>query len=166
MNSNPNRPPLYYGCHREAGHYLFTTGMRRFNARYGDPLDRLGRFDGLLPPMDSDDPYIATVSRLPGLGYSVLSFWDYSVDKRANSNSNIFVPALMLVDAAVLSCANVLFPEVFQRLPTAVRLHPSITDVNTALRTLQDTYANIEAGLRGQKSPPTSVPPMIPGDDL
>ena len=111
---------LYFGCHRQPGHYLFREGMRN----YGIPrvFDKLSCFDGQLPRQDNCEPYIATVSRLEGWGMSALAFWDYSVDKRGGCNSAIFAPSLTIDPAELLSEANKRFPEVFQRLPQPVRL--------------------------------------------
>lgn len=65
---------LYFGCHRQPGHYLFAEGMRSYGL--GRHLDKLSHFDGKLPRQDSTKPYIATVSRLEGWGVSALAFWD------------------------------------------------------------------------------------------
>ena len=110
---------LYFGCHRNPGHYLFCEGMR---SRYERKYDRLTHFDGKLPPQDSAAPYIATVSRLEGWGMSALAFWDYSVDSRGGCNSVVFAPSLTIEPADLLAEAQTRFPEVFGRLPQPVRL--------------------------------------------
>ena len=109
---------LYFGCHRQAGHYVWRQGMRD----YGIDERNLNRFDGLLPPQDDPTPYIATVSRLGGWGRSALAFWDYSVDKRGGSNSVVFAPSLTIEPADLLREAQERFPEVFGRLPQPVVL--------------------------------------------
>lgn len=111
---------LYFGCHRRAGHYLFREGMQQIG--YDRKLERLNHFDGKLPPQDSVDPYIATVSRLEGWGMSALAFWDYSVDSRGGCNSVVFAPSLTIEPADLLTEAQARFPEVFDRLPQPVRL--------------------------------------------
>lgn len=111
---------IYFGCHRQAGHYLFREGMRQFG--YDRKLERLTYLDGLLPPQDSTDPYVATVSRLGGWGVSALAFWDYSVDKRGGCNSVVFAPSLTIEPNALLVEAQQRFPEVFGRLPQPVLL--------------------------------------------
>ena len=110
---------LYFGCNRQPGHYLFCEGMR---PRYDRKYDRMTHFDGKLPPQDSTEPYIATVSRLEGWGMSALAFWDYSVDKRGGCNSVVFAPSLTIAPDDLLAEAKARFPEVFGRLPQPVRL--------------------------------------------
>lgn len=151
MNALVNHPlpALYLGCHKVSGHYLWREGMLSFSPRSSlDYLKRLDRFDGLLPPQDDRTPYRATLSQLPGWGYTALAFWDNSIDKRVGSNSTFFLPSLRLTARGAYMAACTLFPEVFARLPEAVQL------VQDFELTPQPTR------------PPTSVPPMIPGDDL
>ena len=111
---------LYFGCHRQPGHYLFAEGMRSYGL--GRHLDKLSHFDGKLPRQDSTKPYIATVSRLEGWGCSALAFWDYSVDKRGGCNSVVFAPSLTISPADLLAEAQARFPDVFNRLPQPVEL--------------------------------------------
>lgn len=111
---------LYFGCNREAGHYVFSEGMRLLTQRYGSR--DLSRFDGMLPPQTDTTPYIATVSRLGGWGFTALAFWDYSVDKRGGCNSVVFAPSLVIADDELLAEAQRRFPQVFERLPQPVVL--------------------------------------------
>lgn len=124
---------LYFGCHRQAGHYVFSEGMRSLTQRYGSR--DLSRFDGMLPLQVDTAPYIATVSRLGGWGFTALAFWDYSVDKRGGSNSVIFAPSLTIEPAELLAEAQRRFPQVFERLPQPVQLlHPITTQMARGLR--------------------------------
>lgn len=109
---------IYFGCLHGPGHYAFTEGMR---SHRWDGRD-IARFDGILPPQDDAAPYIATVSRLEGWGLSALAFWDYSVDKRGGCNSIVFAPSLTITPDELLAEAQTRFPQVFGRLPQAVRL--------------------------------------------
>lgn len=111
---------LYFGCHREAGHYVFSEGMRQLVRRYGSR--DLSRLDGMLPLQTDTAPYIATVSRLEGWGLTALAFWDYSVDKRGGCNSVVFAPSLTITPDDLLTEAQARFPQVFGRLPQPVRL--------------------------------------------
>jgi hypothetical protein len=111
---------LYFGCHQQAGHYVFGEGMRQRSTRYGSR--DLSRFDGVLPLQIDTAPYIATVSRLEGWGMSALAFWDYSVDKRGGCNSIVFAPSLAITPEELLEQAQARFPQVFGRLPQPVRL--------------------------------------------
>lgn len=115
---------LYFGCHRQSGHYTFSEGMRELTRRFGSR--DLSRLDGMLPSQIDTAPYIATVSRLEGWGLTALAFWDYSVDTRGGSNSIVFAPSLTIEPGELLTEAQRRFPQVFERLPQPVRLlHPN-----------------------------------------
>lgn len=105
---------LYFGCHREPGHYLWTVGMGR---NYDHRLNKLSHFDGSLPPQGDQTGYVASVSRLGGWGMSALAFWDYSVDKRGGCNSVFFAPSLTISPGELMAGAKKHFPEVWARLP-------------------------------------------------
>lgn len=113
---------LYFGTYQRAGHYAFAEGMRSYHPRYDSGDKALSCFDGVLPPQDSSEPYIATVNRLEGWGATALAFWDYSVDKRGGSNSVVFAPSLTISPEELLAQAQQRFPQVFGRLPQPVRL--------------------------------------------
>ena len=119
---------LYFGCHREAGHYVFAEGMRSYRPPYGSGARDLSRFDGMLPPQGSSDPYIAAVTRLEGWGMTALAFWDYSVDKRGGCNSVVFAPSLTIAPEELLEQAQARFPQVFRRLPQPVILRTPPTE--------------------------------------
>ena len=114
---------IYFGCHREAGHYLWSAGMQSY--RYHGN-GRLSSFDGLLAPQDSPAPYRACFYRLGGWGASALSFWDNSVDHRAGSNSIFFAPSLTITPEKMMAEAKAIFPEVWSRLPE-IEWHSSVT---------------------------------------
>ena len=119
---------VYFGCYQRPGHYSWLEGMRSLTEEYGRrPFSSL---DGLLPPQDSLDPYIATVSRLEGWGISALAFWDYSADTRSGSNSVVFAPSLTIAPEELLAEAQTRFPQVFGRLPQAVRLKTPNVEAN------------------------------------
>lgn len=113
---------IYFGCHRQPGHYTFSEGMRRLVQRYGSR--DLSRFDGMLPSQIDTAPYIATVSHLGGWGLTALAFWDNSVDKRGGCNSIVFAPSLTITPEELLAEAQKRFPQVFERLPQPVTLLP------------------------------------------
>ena len=115
---------MYFGCHRKAGHYLWSERMRELPRQYCSR--ELSRFDGMLPPQTDTTPYIATVSRLEGWGLTALAFWDYSVDKRGGCNSIVFAPSLTITADELLSEAQRRFPQVFSRLPQPVVLRGMI----------------------------------------
>ena len=107
---------IYFGAHSDgAGHGTYSEGMRRLTVRYGSR--DLTRFDTMLPIQIDTEPYVATISRLGGWGFTALAFWDNSVDKRPGSNSIIFCPDLTISHDEMLSESQRRFPEVFKRLP-------------------------------------------------
>lgn len=109
---------FYFGCHGEAGHYLFMPGMLHV---YNHALSL--RFDGSLCRKETT-PFIAALSRLGGLGYSALAFWDYSVDSRPGSNSIFFAPSLTASAETIVIGSQKYFPQVWRRIPE-LRLHSS-----------------------------------------
>ena len=111
---------IYFGCHKQPGHHLFSEGMG--SLPYGSAARNLTIFDGALPPQDDRAGYVAAVSRLGGWGFTALAFWDYSVDSRGGCNSVVFAPSLTIEPAELLAEAQARFPQVFGRLPQVVRL--------------------------------------------
>lgn len=105
---------LYFGCYDHPGHHVWEQGM--YPAHKQDAR-RLCNFDGLLPPHGDTLQGAATFTRLPGLGLSVIAWWDYSVDKRGKSNSAVFAPSLTITPAEMLVEAERRFPQVFRRQP-------------------------------------------------
>ena len=105
---------LYFGCHDGPGHYVWEQGMYRAHT---SEARRLSSLDGMLPPQDDATQGVATFTRLPGLGLSVIAWWDYSVDKRGKSNSAVFAPSLTIAPADMLAEAAHKFPTVFGRQP-------------------------------------------------
>lgn len=109
-----NKEPLYFGCLHGAGHYVF--GMvdgSLISMGYGDWYRWVRQLDGLLPPRDR--PQVegeATLSYIHG--YSILAFWDRSVDDRPGSNAMFLIPGVLEFEDA-LANALLLFPGVFDR---------------------------------------------------
>ncbi len=91
--------------------------LRKWGGAFHWPGNNLKILDGTLPPQQSKQPYIATLSRLPGWGLSALAFWDYSVDTRAGSNSAFFAPSLEISAEELMHEAAIRFPEIWQRFP-------------------------------------------------
>jgi hypothetical protein len=94
------------------------------NGAYGSIYEKLGQFDGTLPPRDSTVGYVATLSRLGGWGLSALAFWDYTVDKRGGCNSVFFAPSLTISAEDLIVGAKAQFPQVWARMPE-ISLHQS-----------------------------------------
>lgn len=108
---------LFFGCNKEAGHYLHRRGMSKVSTL---PERRLVALDGMLAPKcgaHPNDPYVATVTRLEGWGCTALSFWDYTVDKRSGSNCIFFAPSLTITPEELLEGAKLNFPTIWARFP-------------------------------------------------
>ena len=69
----------YFGCYGQVGHHHYEPGMHSVYDH------RFPSFDGALCPLDRK-PYVAALSRLGGIRYSTLAFWDLTVDSRPGSN--------------------------------------------------------------------------------
>lgn len=121
---------FYFGCGQSggAGHYLFPE--RGEIKDYKDPLIRRleNTFDGKLAPNPDHENnlYMARVMRIPELGYTSLSWWDRSVDKRGGSNSIVFAPSIDIGRDELLEEAKKKFPWVFKRTPRPVTLRTSL----------------------------------------
>lgn len=125
MSGERDGPWFYFGCNREAGHYLFTEDGRKAQ-HYGPQeqralRDALSHMDGVLPPLSKNKftapLYVASFSMLGGLRYCALSWWDCSVDKRPGSNSTVFAPGTDWESAELLTTAMEKMPWIFSRLP-------------------------------------------------
>ena len=119
---------LFFGCYKHPGHYLFRRHMVSVSTL---PERSLTGFDGLLAPMQYSDAYtnkadryVATITRLPGWGYTALSFWDNTVDTRGGSNCIFFAPSLTITFDEMLKGIEVNFPEVWVRFPKIILFQP------------------------------------------
>jgi hypothetical protein len=111
----------FFGCHRQAGHYLWTEK--------GSMADRIARdvlpfrytiLDaGLLPELSNQTEGEATIVHWPK--WTVVSFWDRSVDKRGGCNSSFVIPAVLSFDEAI-AVAKKRFPWVWSRFTFEVCL--------------------------------------------
>jgi hypothetical protein len=113
---------IYFGCGKSGttGHYLLDRYGH--SIRMDHPLyRRIDKFDGAFAPL-SRVPYIASMTRLGGLGVSALSWWDNSVDTRPGSNSIVYIPSLTTPPDRALEAAKQVMPWVFDRLPRALAL--------------------------------------------
>lgn len=117
----------YFGCGLEHGHYLFESVAENPSICYRVPgYDQkwMLQSDGIFPPQPERDTilYKATMCYLHG--YTILSWWDRSVDHRPGSNSTLFLPKVFTFDGtgffAASNLAQQLFPWVFARLPERI----------------------------------------------
>jgi len=116
--------PLYFGCVDRVGHHLFDKRLTMLSSTVvgvdGSQLRWMRSLDGVLPPQDG--LRIDGEARLHVLhGWTVIAFWDRSVDSRPNSNSVFFIPGVKPFEVA-LAMAREAFPSVFARFTFEVRL--------------------------------------------
>lgn len=120
--------PFYFGCWGRVGHYLWAPGMV-YVGYCGHRPFTLQDLDGRLqPPRPRNRTFDNDVDQPQGLarlthrdGWTVLSFWDRSVDDRGCSHSTFVLPGIRAFDAAVIA-AREAFPEVWARINFKVYL--------------------------------------------
>lgn len=107
----------YFGCNREPGHYWFEPGMR-------STKDRLPIIDGMFCPMDSEAEGPAQLVYLtPGQyrkAWTLIAFWDRTVDGRPGSNSAFMVEGTVSFEEAVAH-SRAAFPSIWSRFTFEVR---------------------------------------------
>jgi hypothetical protein len=118
------RQAYYFGCWGNAGHYLFDPDRR--STRYTDKMVPWEQIDSVLC-YGHRGPY-QNGPQVQGLallhhrdGWTALSFWDRTVDKRGGSNSNFFVEGTLSFDEIVL-VAKERFPSIWERFTFKVEL--------------------------------------------
>ncbi len=105
---------LYFGCIKDAGHYLWETQNSRiysFNIKIPGLNKRvLEHLDSVFTPPDWKPGYL--ISIVPPV--MIVSWWDNSVDKRPGSNS-AFIGYGYKSAEQILDDAVKLFPSVMSR---------------------------------------------------
>jgi hypothetical protein len=114
--------PLYFGCGNGAGHYVWDR--YRANCWTGPLSEFLRKNDGKLAPTDGNNrqhegeaaltTFHGGIDGAPET-FTVLAFWDRSVDSRMNSNSMFLLPGV-LSRADAIAQAKEAFPWVFKRI--------------------------------------------------
>lgn len=118
----------YFGCVGQAGHYFFDERLRSLG-RNDTPKFFDRRVDGQFAPRTSPKSRMDRGDELPNGharvtqvdGWTVLSFWDNSVDKRGASNSIFFFPEIIDGEYA-LTAARDVFPTIFARFDFEVKI--------------------------------------------
>jgi len=110
---------LYFGCKKHPGHYLWAPASM---AIYGPWHRRIAKFDGLLCPEFCKIQGKALLHHFDG--FTILAFWDSSVDKRPESNSMFIIPGIRDFDDS-LTIVEDNFPDVFSRF--VFEVEPYIT---------------------------------------
>ena len=107
---------FYFGCWNEPGHFLRSANGRthHVDATLPDDFPLMWRIldGGLLPPCRPQVEGIATFIHING--WTVLSFWDRSVDKRPGCNSAFLLRGIYTFDVACKAAAE-MFPTVWGR---------------------------------------------------
>lgn len=105
----------YFGCHKQPGHYLWTESGS-LASRIADsvlPFRHTILDAGLLPKVGNQVEGHASLSHIGK--WTIISFWDRSVDKRGACNSSFVIPkTLEFSDAIEVSKER--FPWVWSRL--------------------------------------------------
>jgi hypothetical protein len=120
VESIVNGQCYYFGCHERAGHYLWTEK--------GSMADRIAKSvlpfrytildAGLLPEVGEQVEGEGTIVHFPK--WTIISFWDRSVDKRGGCNSAFLIRGHWTFGEAV-EIAREKFPWVWSRFTFEVR---------------------------------------------
>jgi len=109
------RSCYYFGCQGQAGHHLWTEGGGRLfdhNVPKDFPV-RVAALDcGFLPPNRPQVEGEASLAHVEG--WTILAFWDRSVDTRPGCNNAFVLPLLLSFDEAK-QLARERFPSVWDR---------------------------------------------------
>lgn len=116
--------PLYYGCsNNNTGHYVFTAeGGNIYSLSHSEKTNNsnfLASNDAKLTPIDSYKQGRAIFHIYPT--FTILAFWDNSVDSRPGSNSMFMLPP-GTTSANAIDTARKIFSSVFQRFKFPVEI--------------------------------------------
>lgn len=122
--------PLYFGCRRRLGHFVWST---RREMRFREPAAHwLCQRDGKLPPdLEHQEQGVASLRQFPETRVTVLALWDRSVDQRRGSNSVFLLPGILDFGQAV-ERAQEAFPDVWGRFTFDVVRHHFIEPLTPA----------------------------------
>lgn len=119
----------YFGVRRkagEAGHALYSSGWRSAHRQIRNGLQRKNmpkQIDAVFAPMDEEGRrvlYIAGMSFVNG--WTVVSWWDSSGDKRPGCNSTLLAQGRYTFDE-MIGAAKVQFPGLMERQPEEVEVY-------------------------------------------
>ena len=111
---------FYHGCKDRPGHYLFREdGVRAYNLPDLFPVLPAALDSGFLPPRLPQEEGLASLAHVAG--WTVLAFWDRSVDSRQGCNSAFVIPGTHEFHDA-RRIAQERFPWVWKRFSFEVRL--------------------------------------------
>lgn len=131
------KPIFYFGCIHRAGHFWFRNDREhlRRDEESGSPYGPKGRpwpyVDGNLAPriplpgertktQEAPEGVASlTHASINSVGWTALSFWDRSVDKRGGCNSTFIVEEILTFDE-IVARARAAYPLVWARYPFPV----------------------------------------------
>ncbi len=105
---------FYFGCNTEPGHYMWAPGLGynreardfTYGSPWGHKID-----DGLCPKGPEIEGHALIHNKN---GWTAISFWDRSVDKRGKCNSNFLAEGAFTFDE-MITHAKKYFPEIMAR---------------------------------------------------
>ena len=112
---------LYFGCHREDGHYFWDEELSR-NPRWNEMVKVVPwgvEVDSGLCPPGPDVQGRAALHQKDG--WTALAFWDRTIDRRPGSHSTFLVHQTLDFESMVALCKKT-FPRVWERYTFLVRL--------------------------------------------
>lgn len=117
---------FYFGCrNHEAGHYLQDAsgrGVYEDSLPKDFPVKHHVLDAGLLPPYQAREKQVEGLAQLAHIGgWTILAFWDRSVDKRYGCNS-AFVFRGTLTFEETKAKAAAMFPKIWGRFTFEVKL--------------------------------------------
>jgi hypothetical protein len=108
---------FYFGCRREAGHYLW-QGNRRAWDNVPDDFPCTTTPDAVfLSPKGPEVEGLASFCHLGG--WTIISFWDRSVDTRGKCNSTFIARGCFDFDSMCAKSREA-FPDIWQRFKFSV----------------------------------------------
>ena len=111
----------YFGCWGDTGHYWWRPSKERLS--FKDAKDRFPtlyvQIDTGFCPKNTQREGVCTLNHIDG--YTILSFWDRSVDTRPGSNSNFIVEGTFSF-VEMISIAKAQYPMVFRRYTFGLHL--------------------------------------------
>lgn len=107
----------FFGCYRDGGHYYFDPETEQSIGRREAPGPWGLLIDGRLAPPNDSTANKAIVTHKDG--WTALSFWDYTIDSRGNSNAN-FLTRGEYDFAEMIELATEQWPQIMQRFKTAI----------------------------------------------
>jgi hypothetical protein len=111
--------PLYFGCWRNVGHYLWEPGP----VPSGYDRERSGKIDGRW----NESSEQSAASLYHRKGWTILGMADYTVDNRGGSNSVFLLPFADLTFDEAVAKAREYFPSVVERIEASAPIVPART---------------------------------------